>query len=138
MTRNLYGVKSRLQNVIRIIDEISELSDENTRTGILISSMNGQLDNALNNVNREIKSLINIKKLLVTDNENYILDLKNNQSTGITNGTRNLLLRAGYNNLLELSGMTRREIVSIKGMGEKRADEIIKACKVHDVTVVDD
>ena len=115
MTKNLYGVKSRLQNVIRIIDEISELSDENTRTGILIGSMNGQLDN-----------------------ENYILDLKNNQSTGITNGTRNLLLRAGYNNLLELSGMTRREIVSIKGMGEKRADEIIKACKMHDVTVVND
>lgn len=67
-----------------------------------------------------------------TKEESTDLDISNlNLSTRLENN----LLRAGYKNLTELEGMGRTEVLEIKGMGQKSADELIEVMKNYKLKV---
>lgn len=67
--------------------------------------------------------------------ESTDLDISNlNLSTRLENN----LLRAGYTNLTELEGMSKIDILEIKGMGQKSADELVEVMKNYKLKVSED
>jgi DNA-directed RNA polymerase subunit alpha len=67
-----------------------------------------------------------------SDEREPILVTDLNLSTRLTNA----LLRSGYNNLLQLEGMTEEEVANIRGMGDKSFQELIEVLKKYNINLI--
>jgi len=82
----------------------------------------------------EIKEEPVVKEAPVKKENSEDLDIdKLNLSARLTNG----LLKSGYNNLLELEGMTKEQIMEIKGLGQKSVEELLETMNNYKLNIKD-